>query len=135
MHNGLYESSPNVKIKARTQVSYSLENTVNRAFKQAWDTWVSVETDHDIIKPYRRFTGGKIKREDIELLRNFFNAYADGLIADKKRAIEHIKERFTHDFDKNHIIADPKAVCTMLQEAIDQCEDDRKIVNEILSLH
>mgnify|MGYP003154865197 CR=1 FL=1 len=135
MLNGLYETSPDVKIKERTQVSYSLENTVNKAFTRAWDRWVSVETDHEIIKPYRRFTGGKIKREDIESLKTFFNAYADGLIADKKRAIEHIKERFTHDFDKNHIIADPKAVCTMLQEAIDQCEDDRKIVNEILLLH
>ena len=135
MLNGLYETSPDVKIKERTQVSYSLEHTVNKAFRQAWNTWVSVETDHDIIKPYRRFIGGKIKREDIELLRNFFNAYADGLIADKKQAIDHIKDRFTHDFDKNHIIADPKAVCTMLQQSIDHCESDRKIVNEILSLH
>lgn len=40
LHNGLYESSPNQKIKPRTQVSYSLEITVNRAFQDAFMTWV-----------------------------------------------------------------------------------------------
>ena len=135
MKNHLYESSPDQKIIPRTNIFYSLEKTVNQAFRQSWDTWVSVETDHDIIKPFRRFTGGRIQREDIELLKEFFNDYVDGLIKQKKQSIAFVKKHFTHDFDKNHIIADPKAFCTMLQEAIDQCEIDRKIVNKILLLH
>ena len=83
MKNHLYESSPDQKIIPRTNIFYSLEKTVNKAFRQSWDTWVSVETDHDIIKPFRRFTGGRIQREDIELLKEFFNDYVDGLIKQK----------------------------------------------------
>ena len=60
MLNGLYETSPDQKIKTRVQKSYSLEITVNRAFKQSFMTWVSVEDSDDIMKQYRRFTGGKI---------------------------------------------------------------------------
>ena len=135
MKNHLYESSPEQKIIPRCRIDYSLENTVNKAFRQSWNMWVSVEEDHDIVKPFRRFTGGKVNRDDATLLKEFFNDYADGLIKHKKQAIAFVEEHFTHDFDKNHLIADPKAFNTMLQEAIDQIEIDRGIVNKILSLH
>ena len=135
MHNGLYETSPNEKIKVRTQVSYSLEHTVNRAFRQSFMTWVSVEDDHEIMKPFRRFTGGKILAADISALKEFFNNEADRIIATKREAIKDIEKRFDYDFDPKKLIADPTAVCTMLQQSIDHCESDRKIVNEILSLH
>jgi|TARA_R110002012_G_scaffold263741_2_gene446953 hypothetical protein len=134
MLNGLYETSPDQKIKTRVQKSYSLEITVNRAFKQSFMTWVSVEDSDDIMKPYRRFTGGKILNEDMLLLKNFFNEQADGVITEKQKAMKYIKDNFTHDFDKNHFVADPKLFCKVLQEQIDHCESDRKIVNEILTL-
>ncbi len=134
LHNGLYESSPNQKIKPRTQVSYSLEITVNRAFQDAFMTWVEMDENDDIIKPYRRFTGGKVLEADMILLKEFFNAQADEVIAEKKKAIKYIEDNFKHDFDKDHFFADPKLLCKFMQQAIDQCEDARKTVNEILSL-
>ena len=134
MHNGLYETSPNQKIKSRTLISYSLDKTVNKAFKYAFMTWIEMDENDDIMKSYKRFTGGKVLKEDMPLLKEFFNAQADKVIAEKQKAIKYIKDNFTHDFDKNHFIADPKLSCKLMQQAIDQCEDARKTVNKILTL-
>jgi hypothetical protein len=134
MHNGLYEISPHQKIKSRTLISYSLDKTVNKAFKNAFMTWIEMDENDDIIKSYRRFTGGKVFKKDMTLLKEFFNAQADKVIAEKQKAIKYIEENFTYDFDKNHFIADPKLSCKFMQQAIDQCEAARKTVNKILTL-
>tara|TARA_Y100000289_G_C3826307_1_gene101276 strand:- start:53 stop:466 length:414 start_codon:yes stop_codon:yes gene_type:complete len=134
MLNNLYETSPDQKIKSRTQVSYSLDHTVNKAFQDTFMTWVKMDENDDIVKPYRRFTGGKVLEADMILLKEFFNAQADEVIAEKKKAIKYIEDNFKHDFDKDHFFANPKLLCKFMQQAIDQCEDARKTVNEILSL-
>ena len=134
MLNNLYETSPDQKIKSRTQVSYSLDRTVNKAFRDTFMTWVEMDENDDIMKPYRRFTGGKVLEADMILLKEFFNAQADEVVAEKKKAIKYIEDNFKHDFDKDHFFADPKLLCKFMQQAIDQCEDARKTVNEILSL-
>tara|TARA_R100000231_G_scaffold22335_2_gene21348 strand:+ start:2433 stop:2846 length:414 start_codon:yes stop_codon:yes gene_type:complete len=134
MLNNLYETSPDQKIKPRTQVSYSLERTVNKAFRNTFMTWVEMDENDDIVKPYRRFTSGRVLEADMILLKEFFNAQADEVIAEKKKAIKYIEDNFKHDFDKDHFFADPKLLCKFMQQAIDQCEDARKTVNEILSL-
>ena len=134
MLNNLYETSPDQKIKSRTQVSYSLERAVNKAFRDTFMTWVEMDENDDIMKPYRRFTGGKVLEADMILLKEFFNAQADEVIAEKKKAIKYIEDNFKHDFDKDHFFADPKLLCKFMQQSIDQCEDARKTVNEILSL-
>ena len=77
MHN---YAIPENKFNERTQVSYALEFATNKAFRQSWNTWVSVEEDHDIVKPYRRFTGGKVLSKDIPVLRDFFNKTANEII-------------------------------------------------------
>ena len=134
MLNNLYETSPDQKIKPRTQVSYSLERTVNKAFRNTFMTWVEMDENDDIVKPYRRFTSGRVLEADMILLKEFFNAQADEVIAEKKKAIKYIEDNFKHDFDKDHFFADPKLLCKFMQQSIDQCEDARKTVNEILSL-
>ena len=134
MLNNLYETSPDQKIKPRTQVSYSLERTVNKAFRDTFMTWVEMDENDDIVKPYRRFTSGRVLEADMILLKEFFNAQADEVIAEKKKAIKYIEYNFKHDFDKDHFFADPKLLCKFMQQSIDQCEDARKTVNEILSL-
>ncbi len=134
MLNNLYETSPDQKIKPRTQVSYSLEHTVNKAFRNTFMTWVEMDENDDIMKPYRRFTGGKVLEADMILLKEFFNAQADEVVAEKQKAIKYIEDNFKHDFDKDHFFADPKLLCKFMQQAIDQCEDARKVVNEILTL-
>tara|TARA_R100000388_G_C7204252_1_gene140162 strand:+ start:191 stop:604 length:414 start_codon:yes stop_codon:yes gene_type:complete len=134
MLNNLYETSPDQKIKPRTQISYSLERTVNKAFRNTFMTWVEMDENDDIVKPYRRFTSGRVLEADMILLKEFFNAQADEVIAEKKKAIKYIEDNFKHDFDKDHFFADPKLLCKFMQQAIDQCEDARKTVNEILSL-
>ena len=134
MLNNLYETSPDQKIKPRTQVSYSLERTVNKAFRDTFMTWVEMDENDDIVKPYRRFTSGRVLEADMILLKEFFNAQADEVIAEKKKAIKYIEDNFKHDFDKDHFFADPKLLCKFMQQSIDQCEDARKTVNEILSL-
>ena len=134
MLNNLYETSPDQKIKSRTQVSYSLDHTVNKAFRDTFMTWVKMDENDDIVKPYRRFTGGKVLKEDMLLLKEFFNAQADEVVAEKQKAIKYIEDNFKHDFDKDHLFADPKLLCKFMQQAIDQCEDARKVVNEILTL-
>jgi hypothetical protein len=134
MLNNLYETSPDQKINPRTQVSYSLERSVNKAFRDTFMTWVEMDENDDIMKPYRRFTGGKVLEADMILLKEFFNAQADEVIAEKKKAIKYIEDNFKHDFDKDHFFADPKLLCKFMQQSIDQCEDARKTVNEILSL-
>lgn len=136
MQSGLLESSPEEKIirHKRVNITYALDYTVNKAFRNAFMTWVAFDENHDIVKPYRRFTGGKILPDDIVLLKDFFNEQADEVVSEKKKAIKYINENFTHDFDKNHFFADPKLLCKYMQEAIDQCEEARKTVHEILDL-
>ena len=124
---------PENKFNRRTQVSYSLDHTVNKAFRDAFMTWVEMDENDDIVKPYRRFTGGKVLEADMILLKEFFNAQANEVIAEKKKAIKYIEDNFKHDFDKDHFFADPKLLCKFMQQAIDQCEDARRTVNEILS--
>ena len=123
---------PENKFNERTQVSYALELTTNKAFRQSWNTWVNVEDDHDIVKPYRRFTGGKVLAKDISVLRDFFNETVDEIIRQKRDVIEQVQNTLQYDFDPKKIIANPKSFVKMLQEAIDQCEEDRAIINEIL---
>lgn len=129
MHN---YAIPEKKLNQRTQVSYALEHTTNKAFRQSWNTWVSVDEDHDIVKPYRRFTGGKVLAKDIPVLRDFFNKTANEIIRQKRDVIEQVQNTLQYDFDPKKIIANPKSFVKMLQEAIDQCEEDRAIINEIL---
>ena len=130
MHN---YAIPENKFNERTQVSYALEFTTNKAFRQSWNTWVNVEDDHDIVKPYRRFTGGKVLSQDIQVLRDFFNETADEIISQKRDVIEQVQNTLQYDFDPKKIIANPKSFVKMLQEAIDQCEEDRAIINQILA--
>ena len=82
---------PEKKLNRRTQVSYALEFTTNKAFRQSWNKWIDVEEDHDIVKPFRRFTGGKVLSKDIPVLRDFFNETADEIIRQKGMSLSKCK--------------------------------------------
>ena len=53
MLNNLYETSPDQKIKSRTQVSYSLDHTVNKAFRDTFMTWVEMDENDENYGVYR----------------------------------------------------------------------------------